>query len=82
MAATAMNPGEMSPATRSNRGKDQIHWSEAIWQGLDQAVLHEVMRTRVAAKFLPHVQKSQTAPISASLRLGRWPYPPGSGRQR
>jgi hypothetical protein len=54
----------MDPTTtsKSSRGKDQIHWSEGVWQALDHAVTHEMMRTRVAAKFLPHVHvdKKQT----------------------
>ena len=47
---------------RSSRGKDQIHWGEEVWKALDHAVVHEMMRTRVAAKFLPHVHvdKKQT----------------------
>jgi uncharacterized linocin/CFP29 family protein len=52
----------MSSTSKNNRGKDQIHWSEGVWKALDIAVLHEMMRTRVAAKFLPtvHVDKKQT----------------------
>jgi hypothetical protein len=39
-----------------------IHWSEGVWKALDHAVTEEMMRTRVAAKFLPpvHVEKKQT----------------------
>jgi hypothetical protein len=44
-----------SAAGKNNRGKDQIHWSEGVWTALDHAVMEEMMRTRVAAKFLPHV---------------------------
>jgi hypothetical protein len=65
MAATATTPGEMPPATRNNRGKDQIHWSEGVWKALDSAVMEEMLRTRVAAKFLPHVhveRKQTTVP--------------------
>jgi hypothetical protein len=55
-----------APATsviiKSNRGKDQISWSDEVWRALDHAVMEEMHRTRVAAKFLPHVQvdKKQT----------------------
>jgi hypothetical protein len=61
-----MDPTTTAPATspnsKSNRGKDQIQWSDEVWKALDQAVTEEMMRTRVAAKFLPqvHVPKKQT----------------------
>jgi len=62
MATAATSPTAMSSNSKNNRGKDQIHWSEGVWKALDIAVLHEMMRTRVAAKFLPtvHVDKKQT----------------------
>src|SRR5215472_3011050 len=54
-----------TPSTTNHaggRGKHQIHWSEGVWKALDHAVLEEMRRTRVAAKFLPHVhvEKKQT----------------------
>jgi hypothetical protein len=55
MATTAMAT-PTSTAGKNNRGKDQIHWSEEVWKTLDHAVLEEMMRTRVVAKFLPHVR--------------------------
>lgn len=60
MATASASPTPMGNGT--HRGKSQIHWSESVWQALDHAVLHELMRTRVAAKFLPHVHvdKKQT----------------------
>jgi len=63
MAPPAVGP---TPTSRSNRGKDQIHWSHGVWQALDHAVMEEMMRTRVAAKFLPHVRvdKKQTTVAS------------------
>jgi hypothetical protein len=62
MATTAMTPAETPTTSKASRGKDQIHWSEGVWKALDHAVMEEMMRTRVAAKFLPHVHvdKKQT----------------------
>ena len=56
----AINPSDA--AAKSSRGKEQIHWGEGVWKALDHAVTHEMMRTRVGAKFLPqvHVHKKQT----------------------
>jgi hypothetical protein len=61
MATPAVGPAGTS-ATKSSRGKDQIQWSDDVWKGLDTAVTEEMMRTRVAAKFLPqvHVPKKRT----------------------
>jgi hypothetical protein len=78
MATTAMaTPTGTSATGKNNRGKDQIHWSEGVWKALDHAVLEEMMRTRVAAKFLPpvHVERKQTnvaadvvvSPVQAAL---------------
>jgi hypothetical protein len=60
MATAATTPTSTSPG--GSRGKSQIHWSEEVWKSLDHAVIEEMMRTRVAAKFLPHVfvEKKQT----------------------
>jgi hypothetical protein len=64
MATPAMSSASVSAggAGKSNRGKDQIQWSDEVWQALDQAVTDEVMRTRTAAKFLPlvYVEKKRT----------------------
>jgi hypothetical protein len=66
MATPAMAPSGTMAATPPNntggRGKHQINWSEHVWQALDHAVREEMLRTRVAAKFLPHahVEKKQT----------------------
>lgn len=62
MATPAMGPAG-TPATKSSRGKDQIQWSDDVWKSLDVAVTEEMMRTRVAAKFLPqvHVPKKRTS---------------------
>jgi hypothetical protein len=74
-----------SPTSKSSRGKDQIHWSEGVWQALDHAVTDEMMRTRVAAKFLPHfhVHKKRTTVESdvvvvpsAISPLGATPFDP------
>jgi uncharacterized linocin/CFP29 family protein len=60
-AMTAAYPAGAMPPTK-NRGKDQIPWSEDVWKRIDAAVTEEMMRTRVAAKFLPivHVPKKVT----------------------
>ncbi len=34
-------------------GREKVHWSKEVWARVDKAVHDEVMRTRVAAKFLP-----------------------------
>src|SRR5262245_44395197 len=62
MAAAVTGTSMTATTKRSNRGKDQIHWSAHEWNALDAAVREEMMRTRVAAKFLPHVyvNKKQT----------------------
>jgi hypothetical protein len=64
MATPAMSSASASAggAGKSNRGKDQIQWSDEVWQALDQAVTDEVTRTRIAAKFLPlvYVEKKRT----------------------
>src|SRR5262249_41434256 len=72
--ATTMTP----PTSTSNRGKDQIHWSEGVWKALDHAVMEEMMRTRVAAKFLSHVHvdKKQTTVAADVVTV---PSPPGGG---
>jgi len=66
--ATATTPVAMPPAGKSNRGKDLVPWSDGVWTALDHAVMEEMRRTRVAAKFLPHVhvEKKQTN-ISADV---------------
>jgi hypothetical protein len=37
-----------------NLGRDKVNWTHEVWERIDRAVAHEVHRTRVAAKFLPH----------------------------
>jgi hypothetical protein len=72
----------MAPATRNNRGKDQIHWSEGVWKALDCAVMEEMRRTRVAAKFLPHVyvdRKTTTVPSDIVNVPGTPGAPPVTG---
>jgi uncharacterized linocin/CFP29 family protein len=41
------------PVTKNNFGRDKVHWTPDIWDRIDKAVHDEVMRTRVAQKFLP-----------------------------
>jgi hypothetical protein len=55
---TAMSPALPTSTSnrRTSRGKEHIGWSEEVWQALDHAVMEEMRRTRVAAKFLPHFQ--------------------------
>jgi len=82
-APPAMMPTAIPATAKSNRGKDQIHWSDEVWKALDQAVLEEMMRTRVAAKFLPHVhvETKQTnvaadvviSPVQAALAANQSP---------
>ncbi|MGA2663400.1 MAG: encapsulin [Nitrososphaerales archaeon] len=52
----------MSTAATGSRGKDQIQWSDEVWNALDRAVVEEMTRTRVGARFLPlvRVAKEQT----------------------
>jgi uncharacterized linocin/CFP29 family protein len=66
MATPATSSTATSPASKNNRGKDQIHWSDGVWKALDLAVVHEMMWTRIGAKFLPtfHVDKRQTTVAS------------------
>src|SRR5262249_22143751 len=40
------------PANASN-GRDKLHWSKDVWDRIDRAVHGEMIRTRVAQKFLP-----------------------------
>ena len=82
MAATATTPGEMPPATRNNRGKDLIHWSEGVWKDLDCTVLEEMMRARVVAKFLPqmHVDGERTN-VAADVASFGSPFG-GAGKER
>lgn len=43
--------GGQQPST--NNGRDKIHWSKEVWDRIDKAVHAEMMRTRIAQKFLP-----------------------------
>jgi uncharacterized linocin/CFP29 family protein len=38
---------------KTNNGRDKIHWTKDVWDRIDRAVHDEMMRTRVAQKFLP-----------------------------
>ncbi len=40
---------------KPKRGKDQLPWSDEVWESVDQAVHDEIMRSRMASKFLPQV---------------------------
>jgi uncharacterized linocin/CFP29 family protein len=51
--APSMPTGMMPPVTTKNLGRDKVHWTPDIWDRIDKAVHDEVMRTRVAQKFLP-----------------------------
>src|SRR5215475_1174887 len=63
-------PTTMVTAPTKNRGKDQIHWPEDVWKRIDAAVTDEMVRTRVAAKFLPvvHVAGKETTVDSDVVR--------------
>jgi uncharacterized linocin/CFP29 family protein len=52
-AAPTIPTGPVPPATTNNFGRDKVHWTTDIWDRVDKAVHDEVMRTRVAQKFLP-----------------------------
>jgi hypothetical protein len=85
MATPPMTPAG-APAAKSSRGKDQIQWSEGVWKALDHAVTEEMVRTRVAAKILPHVhvdkkqatvaQDVVTVPTAAAAALAGVPFDP------
>lgn len=55
MDATAGTTGTMPSTGKQKRGKDQLQWSTEVWDTIDQAVNEEIMRSRMAAKFLQQV---------------------------
>jgi hypothetical protein len=55
MDATAGTTGTMPSTGKQKRGKDQLQWSAEVWDTIDQAVNEEIMRSRMAAKFLQQV---------------------------
>jgi hypothetical protein len=79
MATAAVSPAA-TPAPKSNRGKEQIQWSDEVWKALDQAVTDEMMRTRQVAKFLPlvYVEKRRTTVESDVVII---PSPPTARQQ-
>jgi uncharacterized linocin/CFP29 family protein len=62
MDAEGNTTAASSPTSKAKRGKDQIQWSEDVWSAIDQAVVEEITRSRMAAKFLQqvHVPKKRT----------------------
>src|SRR5271166_3083644 len=66
----------------SNHGRDKIDWPHEVWSRIDAAVREEIMRARVAAKFLPTVHvpaKSTTVPADVIATLSTsTPFAPGS----
>jgi hypothetical protein len=81
MATAAMPMPAATTATgKSNRGKDQIQWSDDVWKALDQAVTDEMMRTRQVAKFLPlvYVEKKRTTVESDVVVI---PPPPTAAQE-
>jgi hypothetical protein len=66
MATTMTTPTAMMATGKSNRGKDLVPWSDEVWRTLDHVLMEEMMRTRVVAKFLPHVHvdSKQTTVLS------------------
>jgi len=44
---------QVVPPTGVGNGRDKIHWNKDVWDRIDKAVHTEMMRTRVAQKFLP-----------------------------
>ncbi len=53
MATPTMTSLTTTMSPMMNNGRDKIHWTQEVWDRIDKAVHDEVMRTRVAAKFLP-----------------------------
>jgi hypothetical protein len=45
----------MPTTGKNNRGRQLVPWTDEVWNSLDNILMAEMMRTRVAAKFLPHV---------------------------
>jgi uncharacterized linocin/CFP29 family protein len=70
MAATiAPIPAGVTPVTvTTNQGRDKVHWSQDVWDRIDRAVHDEVMRTRVAAQFLPiHLVIPRTTSVPSDI---------------
>src|SRR5262245_34857846 len=61
--------------TNMNLGRDKLHWSQEIWNRIDQAVHAECQRTKIARKILPlygPVSPGElTMPSDAVLRVGQ-----------
>ena len=59
---TSMIAGANSTPSKPSRGKDQIPWSDDVWHLIDDAVVEEITRSRMGAKFLQqvHVHKKRT----------------------
>jgi uncharacterized linocin/CFP29 family protein len=53
MASVATVPLAASTPSATNNGRDKIHWTQDIWDRIDKAVHDEMMRTRLAQKFIP-----------------------------
>jgi uncharacterized linocin/CFP29 family protein len=80
MATDTKAPGGQGSVLKNSRGKDQIHWPEGVWEALDAATTHELMRSRVAGKFLPQVyvhKKETTVPADIVIIP---PAPPAGGQ--
>jgi len=62
MDDTSGTTGVGSATGKPTRGKDQLSWGDDVWQMIDDAVNDEIMRSRMAAKFLPsvYVHKKKT----------------------
>jgi hypothetical protein len=61
MGVGASHPRPSMPS----HGRDKIDWSPEVWKRIDAAVKEEIVRSRVAAKFLPTVHvpaKAMTVP--------------------
>jgi Encapsulating protein for peroxidase len=75
--ALASNSGGAWGSGKPARGKDQIPWSDDVWQLIDEAVVDEIARSRMGAKFLPqvHVHKKRTTVDSDIVVLPPTPTP-------
>lgn len=75
-APTAPQPGHHG----INLGRDKVNWSHEVWERIDRAVTHEVRRTRVAARFLPHYRVAPSVTyVAADVVLSSLAGPPFTG---
>src|SRR5260221_7384614 len=54
LASTAHQGASQNMPKALHLGREHVKWGHEVWERIDRAVHHEINRTRVAAKFLPH----------------------------